>query len=182
MVVADGETARLDYRVIPNKRDFEAGLLRGTVLRSSVDPEEPIGRLTALVKGDRGLDRSFAALAEGDPGEVKTGGLGYCLRTEGAQLLTEAATVEQSAPLEVLQRANSQAVEDFIARAGPLELAPSTGRLDPAMLDAALPVGGVFLSRERVSASRRRQRSSRIRRTSSASGVISGSIAMQPRP
>ncbi|MDP5220376.1 hypothetical protein Q5Y75_24620 [Ruegeria sp. 2205SS24-7] len=158
MVVADGETARLDYRVIPNKRGFEAGLLRGTALSSGIDPEEPISRLTALVRGDRGLDRYFAALTESDLCEVRTDGLGYCLRAEGTHLSAEAAAVEQSAPLEVLQRANSQAVEEFLARAGRLELAPSTGRLDPAMLGAALPEGVVFLSRAGESASRRRKR------------------------
>lgn len=158
LVVADGETACVDYRVIPNDRDFEAGLLRGAGLRANIDPEQPLGRLAALVRGDRGLDRYFAALAKSDLGGIKNGGLGYCLRAEGPHLAAEAAAVDQSAPLEVLQRAEAQAVEDFIARAGSMEISPSTGRLDPAMLDAALPEGVVFLSRAGQSARRRRER------------------------
>ncbi|MBB3319942.1 hypothetical protein FHT77_005860 [Rhizobium sp. BK181] len=149
MVVEDGETARLDYRVVPRGAAFKAALVRGVALHSSVDPDEPHGRLAALAHSSGSLHES----AERDHH-----GLGYLLRAESKELFAESIAVDQLASLEVVQRQSEQAAEDFIGAAGRFEVSPSTDRLDMTMLDAALPDGVVFLARTGESARRRRDR------------------------
>ena len=137
MVVEDGETARLDYRVAPGGEEFEKKLVRGVALRARVDPLEPHGRLAAL---------------------AHHGQEGYLLRAESEKLAAEAVAVEQLAGLEVLQRGSDEAAEDFISAAGRFGVWPSSARLEAPMLDAALPDGVVFLAHRGESARRRRDR------------------------
>lgn len=149
LVVEDGETAHLDYCVLPDSTDFEAALVRGVALRARVDPKEPHGRLTALARDSGGLPESA---------HPRYHERGYLLRAENKRLTAEAATVEQIAGIEVLQRPSNQAVEDFIGAAGRFEVSPSSDRLDMTILDNALPEGVVFLGRTGESARRRRDR------------------------
>lgn len=149
LVVEDGETMHLDYRVMPTSATFKAGLVRGAALGARVDASEPHGRLAAVARGSGSLHES----ARRDDNE-----LGYLLRAESKELAAEDVAVEQLAGLEVLQRLSEQAAEDFISAAGRFDVSPSTDRLDATILDAALPDGTVFLARMGESARRRRDR------------------------